>query len=152
MGVVLTVVTVSDNSSNWYNDKTTTDRRSDSSPDQVLEMLVLYPFVIRSLCFLLLILCKIAFSIENILFMSYLHGMCIDCMVSLLQYMSSGSHENCLQQSMHSVPFGMFPVLQDGLAKLLLYLFASQNEVDADLQQDGGKAKFITCCNYYMMD
>ena len=84
--------------------------------------------------------------------MSYLHGMCTDCMVSLLQYRYVGSHENCLQQSTHSVPFGMFPVLQDGLAKLLLYLFASQNEVDADLQQDGGKAKFITCCNYFMMD
>ena len=53
---------------------------------------------------------------------------------------------------MHSVPFGMFPVLQDGLAKLLLYLFASQNEVDADLQQDGGNATFIIYCNYYMMD
>ena len=73
-------------------------------------------------------------------------------MDSLLQYMSVGSHESCLQQSMHSVPFGMFPVLQDGLAKLLLYLFASQNEVDADLQQDEGKAKFIIYCNYYMMD
>ena len=145
MGVVLTVVTVSDNSSKWYNDNTTTNRRSDSSADQGLFSHPLY--------ILLLNLCKIAFSIKkNILFMSYLHGMCTDCMVSLLQYRSVGSHENCLQQSTHSVPFGMFPVLQDGLAKLLLYLFASQNEVDADLQQDGGNATFIIYCNYYTMD
>ena len=84
--------------------------------------------------------------------MRYLHGMCTGCMVSLLQYRCPGAHESCLQQSMHSVPFGMFPVLQDGLAKLLLYLFASQNEVDAELQQDGGNARFITHCNYYMVD